>query len=147
MKLLSCIRSKHLLQKFHQYGICASHGRVVQLLSGWASAALNVYTETGQVIPINLRKSVFIVFTKDNIDKNSSSNTATEHFNGTSVCAFQCLKSIDDVTKRDVDAEFDISRISSRDYSLPTYANVNNILVPFQLLTVLTKFLMIPYKK
>ena len=43
---------------------------------------------------------VFTVFTKDNIDKSSKSNEATKHFFGASICAFQSMKSVDDVIAR-----------------------------------------------
>ena len=50
-----------------------------------------MYKANDQVIPLKLRSGVFTVFTKDNIDKNSSSNEATKHFHGTSVCVHFCL--------------------------------------------------------
>ena len=127
LKLYSCVRSKNLLQKLHQIGICTSYNRVIQLLSEWASNSLAVYKQNDQVIPLNLRKDVFTVFTKDNIDKNSSSNNATKHFHGTSICAFQCLKSIDDGVKRENNnVAFDTQPLHG-DYSLPlAYTNVKS---------------------
>ena len=53
---------------------------VIGLLSGWASTALQFYRDNDQVIPLKLRRGVFTVFTKDNIDQNSSSNQATNTF-------------------------------------------------------------------
>ena len=85
LKLYSSIRSKSLLQRLHQIGICSSYNRVIDLLSGWAENALKVYKANDQVIHLKLRSGVFTVFTKYYIDKNSSSNEATKHFYGTSV--------------------------------------------------------------
>ena len=126
LKLYSSVRSKHLVQKLHEIGICVSYDRVVQLLTGWANTALQVYNEDNKVIPLNLRKFVFTVFTKDNIDKNSSSNTSTKHFHGTSICAFQCLKYPDDGVQRD--RLTDISDFSGHEYRLPSsYTDVTQI--------------------
>ena len=126
LKLYSSVRSKHLVQKLHEIGICVSYNRVVQLLTGWANTALQVYNEDNKVIPLNLRKFVFTVFTKDNIGKNSSSNTSTKHFHGTSICAFQCLKYPDDGVQRD--RLTDISDFSGHEYRLPSsYTDVTQI--------------------
>ena len=100
MKLYSSIRSKTLLQKLHQISICFSYEHVIDIISDWAANALLVYKNSNQVIPLKLRGMVFIVFTKDDIDKNSKSNKATKHFHGTSICAFQIMKSVDDGTTR-----------------------------------------------
>ena len=96
LKLYSSIRSKTLLQKLHQIGICSSYQHVIDIISDWAANALQVYKNSNQVIPLKLRGMVFTVFKKDNIDKNSKSNEATKHFHGTSICAFQTMKSVDD---------------------------------------------------
>ena len=95
LKLHSFIRSKTLPQKLHQIGICSSYQHVIDTVSDWGANALQVY-KNNQVIPLKLRRMVFTVFTKDNIDKNSKSNEATKHFHGTSICAFQTMKSVDD---------------------------------------------------
>ena len=75
LKLYSSISSKSLLHRLHQIGICSSYNRVIELLSGWAENALNVFKANDQVIHLKLRSgvfTVFTVFTKGNKDKNSS---------------------------------------------------------------------------
>ena len=57
---------------------------------------MQVYKDSNQVIPVKLRGMIFYNFYKDNIDKNSKSNEATKHFHGTSIFAFQTMKSVDD---------------------------------------------------
>ena len=96
LKLYSSIRSKTLLQKLHQIGICSSYQHVIDIISDWAANALQVYKNSTQVILLKPRGRIFTVFTKDNIDKNSKSNEAAKHFHGTSICAFQTMKSVDD---------------------------------------------------
>ena len=105
-----------MLQRLHQIGICSSYNRVIDLLSGWAENALKVYKANDQVIPLKLRSGVFTVFTKDNIDKNSTSNETTEHFHRTSVCAFQSMISENGVRRTDIRNE---SETVVRDFSLP----------------------------
>ena len=85
LKLYSSLRSKILLQRFHQISICSSYNHVIDILSGWAANALQVYRDNNQVVPLKLRDGVFTVFTKDNIDKNSKSNQATKHFHGMNI--------------------------------------------------------------
>ena len=78
------------MDHLHNIGICCSYKRVLDILSGWASVA-EIYRQNNQVIPLKLYSGLFTVFTKDNIDKNSSSNTASKHFHGTSICAIQTM--------------------------------------------------------
>ena len=88
LKLFSKVRSKNLIDHLHNIGMCCSYKRVLYILSGWASVA-EIYRQNHQVIPLKLQSGLLAVFTKNNIDKNSSSNTASKHFHGTSICAFQ----------------------------------------------------------
>ena len=68
-----------------------------------------------------------MVFTKDNIDKNSKSNEATKHFHGTSICAFQTMKSVDDRIARRSNQNDLVGTVS--DFSLPqSYTNVPSLL-------------------
>ena len=43
LKLYSSIRSKTLLQKLHQVGICSSYHHVLDIISDWAANALQMY--------------------------------------------------------------------------------------------------------
>ena len=72
----------------------ASYNRVINIINTMASKTLKIYKHNDKVIPLNSKKGVMTIFTKDNFDKNSSSNDAKTHFHGTSLCAFQPLKSI-----------------------------------------------------
>ena len=85
-----------LLQKLHQIGVCSSYQHVIDIISDWAANALQVYKNSNQVILLKLRGMISTVFTKDNIDKNCKSYKETKHFHGTSICAFQTVKSVDD---------------------------------------------------
>ena len=70
---------------------------------------------------------IFTVFTKDNIDKNSKSNEATKHFHGTSICAFQTMKSVDEGIARRSSQNDLVGTVG--DFSLPqSYINVPPLL-------------------
>ena len=91
----SSIRSKTLLQRLHQIGICSSYHHVIDIISDWAANALQVYKNSNQFIPLKLRGMIFAGITKDSIDKISKSNEATKFFLGTRLCAFQSMKPVD----------------------------------------------------
>ena len=127
MKLYSSIRSKTLLQKLHQIGICSSYQHVIDIIFDWATNALQLYKNSNQAIPLKLREMVFTVFTKANIDKNSKSNEATKHFPDTSICSFQTMTSVDDRIARRSSQSNLVGTVS--DSSLPqSYTNVPPLL-------------------
>ena len=127
LKLYSSIRSKTLLQKLHQIGICSSYQHVIDIISDWAVNALQVYKNNNQVIPLRLWVMVLTVFTKDNIDINSKSNKTTRHFHGTSIRSFQIMKSVDDGIERRSSQNDLVGTVS--DFSLPqSYVNVSLLL-------------------
>ena len=96
-----------------------------------AASDSQVYKNSNQVIPLKLRGMVFTVFIKDNIDRNSKSNDATKHFHGTSICAFQTMKSVDDgIVRRFSQIDF-VGTVS--DFSLPqSYTNVPPLLKKYK---------------
>ena len=96
LKLYLTVRSKNLVDHLHNIGICCSYKRVLDILSGWAE----IHRQNNQVIPLKLQGGLFTSFTQDNIDKNSSSKTASRHFHGTSICAFQAKETPMDGTDR-----------------------------------------------
>ena len=86
-----------------------------------------MYKNSDQVSLLKLRGMVFTVFTKDNIDKNSKSNEAIKHFHGTSICAFQAMKSVGEGIARHSSQNDLVGTVS--DFSLPQfYINVPPLL-------------------
>ena len=66
---------------------------------------------------------IFTVFTKDGLDKISKSNEATKYFLGTSVCAFQSTKPVDDGIARRYRHNDLVGTVG--DFSLPqSYTNL-----------------------
>ena len=71
------------------------------------------------------------VLTKDNIDKNSKFNEVTKNFHGSSICAFQTMKSVDDGIARRSSQNDLVGTVS--DFSLPqSYINVPPILKKYK---------------
>ena len=128
LKLYSKVRSKNLIDHLHNIGICCSYKRVLDILSGWASVA-EIYRQNNQVIPRKLQSGLFTVFTKDNIDKNSSSDTASKHFHGTSICAFQAKETPMDGIDRNANMNIRFNNPTSTiSFDLPSsYTDIKDV--------------------
>ena len=74
---------------------------------------------------------VFIVFTKDNIDKKIKSNEGAKRFHGTSICAFLIVKSADDGIARCYSQNYLMGTVSN--FSLPqSYTKVPPLLKKYK---------------
>ena len=60
------------------------HIRVLSITKSLYDALSQNYSCEGTFIPTNLRKGCFVIFVKDNIDKNASANLIISHYHGTS---------------------------------------------------------------
>ena len=90
IKLYSTIRSKNLIQSLFHLGITLSYWSTLQFVEELAVTVKDLYCRSGnRVLPGALQKDLFTVVVDDNIDKNSSSSSATCHLYGTSVTILQ----------------------------------------------------------
>ena len=90
LKLYSVIRCKSLIHVFFEHGIILSYDRIRSCLCELSLTVTDLYrTSDSKVLPSALRKFVFTIFVDDNVDKNSSSVDAKEHFHGTGVTVLQ----------------------------------------------------------
>ena len=89
LKIYSCVRSRILIDKFFKLGICVSYQRLLELMKIIYEALLLSFLVYQIFIPIILKKGVFLVMAKDNIDKNASSTDAKSHYHGTSISILQ----------------------------------------------------------
>ena len=90
VQLYSVVRSRNLLQILFKHGITLSYDRTLAFIDELSDSVKELYVRSGdKVLPSKLRKGIFTVFTDDNIDKNSSSTSATRHFHGTAVSILQ----------------------------------------------------------
>ena len=87
--LFAKTRKRQLIDILHQYGICISYDRVLEISSQMGAALVQSYTEEGVVCPSVLRKGLFTTAALDNIDPRSSSTTAKSSFHGTGISLFQ----------------------------------------------------------
>ena len=80
---------RQLIDTLHQYGICISYDRVLEIPSQMGEALVERYLEEGLVCPSVLRKGLFTTAAIDNIDHNPSATTAKSSFHGTGISLFQ----------------------------------------------------------
>ena len=87
--LFAKTRKRQLIDILHQYGICISYDRVLEVSSQLAEALVERYLEEGLVCPTVLRKGLFTKAAVDNVDHNPSATTAKSSFHGTGISLFQ----------------------------------------------------------
>ena len=66
-----------------------SYDRIFQFTKNLSDVQIKNYELTGVFTSSLLRKDIFTVFAKDNIDFNATSSTAAKHFHGTSMMVMQ----------------------------------------------------------
>lgn len=81
-------RKRHLIDLLHQYGLCISYDRVIEITKDLGTAVVSRAEEEGVVCPTLLRKGLFTTCAVDNLDHNPSSTTAKSSFHGTGVSFF-----------------------------------------------------------
>ena len=72
-------------------GISVSHNRLLDIKRDLANWILHQYARDGVFILCNLKKKIFTIIAKDNIDNNATSATATKHYYRKSFSVFQFL--------------------------------------------------------
>ena len=78
-----------MIDILHQYSICISYDRVLEISSQLGEALVERYLEEGLVCPTVLRKGLCTTAAIDNIDHNPSATTAKSSFHGTGISLFQ----------------------------------------------------------
>ena len=66
-----------------------SYDRILQFTKNLSDVQIKNYELPGVFTSSLLRKDIFTVFAKDNIDFNATSSTAAKHFHGTSMMVMQ----------------------------------------------------------
>ena len=89
LKLYGTIRSKTLINHFFSLGLCLSYDRVLEITEELSDIQIKHYMNTNVFAPSPLKKNLFTVLAKDNIDFNATYSTAVQHFHGTSMTAMQ----------------------------------------------------------
>ena len=89
MRIYGTFRSKLLSIIFFNLGLCLSDDRILEFTKQLSDAQIKTYEFTGFFSPNPLRKSLFTVVAKDNLDFNTTSSTAVKHFHGPSMTVMQ----------------------------------------------------------
>ena len=90
MKIYSHSRSKTMINWLHFCaGISISYNRLLDITRDLANQILHQYKHDRVFIPFNLKKTIFTIIAKCNINHNARSTTATKHYHGTSFSVFQ----------------------------------------------------------
>ena len=82
-------RSKELVQTFHRAGHVMSYTDVLRLDTSLAESTLQTMDESGAVLPPNLVKDRFVIFSADNIDINENTLDGKNSFHATQFAAWQ----------------------------------------------------------
>ena len=69
-------------------GISISYNRLLDITRDLANRISHQYELDGVFTPCNLKKKIFTIIAKNNIDHNARSATATKHYQGTSFSVF-----------------------------------------------------------
>ena len=91
LKLYGTVWSKSLIDNFFHLGLCISYDRVLELTKEYADNLVEGYNINQVFCPRTLKRNVFTIIAKDNIDHNARSTTATKHYHVTSMTAMQFL--------------------------------------------------------
>ena len=80
---------KGVIEKMATLGLSITHKCVREIQEQVMKQEIKRFDEMGLVCPINLKANIFTTAATDNIDHNSTSSTAQNHFHGPSVSVFQ----------------------------------------------------------
>lgn len=96
LSLHSLTRSKNLIIKLYQMGLCVSYDRIMEIEEWLAISVSKRFKEDGCVTPVCMKKGLFCVGGLDNLDHNPTSTTAASSFHGTAISIFQFPMDNDD---------------------------------------------------
>ncbi len=82
-------RNKDLIDKLHEYGLCLSYARVIDLSTCYGQAAVQRFKSENVVCPTNLKTGITTGGMIDNIDCNLKSKLAHDTFHGTAISLAQ----------------------------------------------------------
>ena len=89
LRMYASTKSWTLVDFYFQMGLCASYDCVLQVTRRISDNLVKQFKTHGILAPGELKRGVFTMVAKDNVDHNATSNTATKHFHGTSVTIMQ----------------------------------------------------------
>ena len=82
-------RSKLLLEEQHDLGFGLSYLRTIDITTNLYNSIRSQFERDDVLVPRVLKKNIFTVMAKDNIDLNAKSTMVKSHYHGTSISVFQ----------------------------------------------------------
>ena len=89
LKIYGTFRSKTVTDHYFNVGLCLSNDRSLGFTKKLSDAQIENYELTGVFSSDPLRKSIFTVVVKDNIDFNATPSATVKNFHGTSMTVMQ----------------------------------------------------------
>ena len=82
-------RSKEVMNRFHDLGLCLGYNRIMNIITDLGNAEVSRYTEQNLVCPTTLKLNLVTTMAIDNIDQSTSSTTAKSSIHGTAISITQ----------------------------------------------------------
>ena len=122
-------RSRNLIDHFFRLGLCVSYDRVLEITKDIYENLRESFFSYNCFFPNILKKKLFTVLLKDNIDVNARSNFVNSHYHGTSISIIQFVTNEDKgVDFPEIDISNNISTKSKKLSPLPgEYINVQKL--------------------
>ena len=129
LKIFYTSRSRQLIEDMYHVGLSVSYDRVLELIKMFYEELRRAYIEHGCFFPRILRKYLFTVWLKDNIDVNPKANFNKSSYHGTSSSVVQFRHTKDDGEKfPPTQFPEKVSRESKKLAPLPSdYTSVTNV--------------------
>ena len=89
LKIYSTCRSRNIIDHFFSIGICISYDRILELIQNVYENLRESYQQYNCFFPNVLKKGLFTVMMKDNIDMNAISTFVKSYYHGTSLPVVQ----------------------------------------------------------
>ena len=89
LKIYATVRSKTLINHLFDIGLCIPYKRLLEITKQIYGGLMKSFERYKTFVPNHLRKGIFTVLVKDNIDINAMSTFVTGHYHGTSLSFLQ----------------------------------------------------------
>ena len=86
--MYATVRNRGIIDTLFEHGLCVSYDRVLRITQGLSEESIRLFEKEDAVVPGNLRKGIFTIGAKDNIDKNSTCTISKSHYHGRSISLF-----------------------------------------------------------
>ena len=89
LRMYASIQSRTLVDSYFQTGLCASYDHVLHVTKGISDNLVRKFKTHGIFAPGELKRDVFTMVAKDNVDHNAMSSITTKHFHGANMTVMQ----------------------------------------------------------